>query len=168
MYLQLDDYPPYSGKNPDIFETRIDSKLRCIHVYTNCMRHTDFITWVSNSAWDILLSGFNRAVKINPCPRTKICNKCAQNNMSGDIFNTGDNADDKVIFGFSESYFKTSPRHLDGCTKNKLLNLQQENMRPQTNIENTDKIPDEKYQKNKPDVRNSDERYQIRKINKKK
>ena len=41
-------------------------------------------------------------------------------------------------------------------------------MIPQKNIENTDEIPDETYQMNKPDDKNSDERYQRRKINKKK
>ena len=41
MYLHLDDYPPYTGKNSDIFETHINSNLRCIHGYINCMRHTD-------------------------------------------------------------------------------------------------------------------------------
>ena len=101
----------------DIFETHINSNLRCIHGYTNCMRHTDLITWVSNSAWKMLLSEFNYAVKISPCPRTKICNECAQSNTSGGILNTGDNADDKYFFGFSEYYFKTAPRHLDKCTK---------------------------------------------------
>ena len=104
MYLQLDDYPPYTGKNSDNFETHINSNLRCIHGYTNCMRHTDLITLVLNSAWKMLLSEFNHAVKISPCPRTKICNKCAQSNTSGEILNTGDNADDEEMFGFSESY----------------------------------------------------------------
>ena len=98
------------------------------------MRHTDLITWVSNSDWKMLVSEFNHAVKIIPCRRTTICNKCAQSNTSGDILNTGDNADDKDIFGFSESYFKIAPIHLDECTKNKLLNLQQENMRLQRYI----------------------------------
>ena len=46
MYLKLDNYPPYSDKISDIFETHINSNLRCIHRYTNCMRHTDSITWV--------------------------------------------------------------------------------------------------------------------------
>ena len=132
------------------------------------MKHTDLITFVLNSAWKMLLSEFNHAVKISRCPRTKTCNKCAQSNTSGGILNTGDNADDKDIFGFSESYFKTAPRHLDECTKNKLLNLQQENMRPQKDIENTDNIPDETYQINEPDDNNYDERDQIRNINKKK
>ena len=72
MYLQLDDYPPYSDKISDIFETHINSNLRCIHGYTNCIRHTDLITWVSNSSWDMLLSEFIYAVKISACPRTTI------------------------------------------------------------------------------------------------
>ena len=87
--------------------------------------------------------------------------------MSGDILITGDNADDEEIFGFSESYFKTAPSHLDKCTKNKILKLQQKNMRPKNIIENTDIIPDETYQMNEPDDKNSDERDQIRKIIKK-
>ena len=53
------------------------------------MRHTDLITWVSNSYWDILLSEFIHAVKIIPCPRTTICNKCEHSNTSGEILNAG-------------------------------------------------------------------------------
>ena len=101
MYLHLDDYPPYSGKKSDIFETHINSNLRCINGYTNCMRHTDLITWVLNYAWMMLLSEFIHAVKIISCPRTTICNKCEQINMSGDILNAGENYDDEEMFGFS-------------------------------------------------------------------
>ena len=121
------------------------------------MRHTDLITWVSNYAWKMLLFQFIHAVKISPCPRTTVCNKFAQSNTSGDILITGDNADDEDIFGFSESYFKTAPRHLDECTKNKILKLQQDNMITQNIIENPDIIPDETYQMNEPDDNNSDE-----------
>ena len=71
MYLQLDDYPPYSGKNSEIFETHININLRCIHGYINCMRHTDLITWVSNSAVDFYphISGL-RLSGLNPPPRS--------------------------------------------------------------------------------------------------
>ena len=81
------------------------------------MIHTDLINWVSNSAWKMLLSEFNHAVKIILCPRTTIYNKREQSNTSGDILNAGDNADDEEKFGFSESYFKIALRHLDECTK---------------------------------------------------
>ena len=42
--------------------------------------------------------------------------------------------------------------------------MQQENMRPQRNIEINNKIPDERYQKNKIDDKETDERNQISKI----
>ena len=106
IYLYLDDYPLYTGKNSDIFETHINSNLRCINGYSNCMRRTDLITCVSNSAWKMLLSQFIHAVKISPCHRTTVCNKCAQSNTSDDIFITGDNADDD---------FNTAPIHLHEC-----------------------------------------------------
>ena len=54
----------------------------------------------------MLLSQFIHAVKISLCPRTTVCNKCAQSNTSGEILNTGDNADDEEMFGFSKSYLK--------------------------------------------------------------
>ena len=38
IYLELDDYPPYSDKISVIFETHININLRCSHVYTNCVR----------------------------------------------------------------------------------------------------------------------------------
>ena len=59
------------------------------------MRHTDSITWVSNSSCDMLPSEFIHAVKINPCPRTTTCNKREQSNTSGEILNAGDNVDDE-------------------------------------------------------------------------
>ena len=49
----------------------------------------------------------------------------------------------------------------------KLLNLQQENTRPQRNIEINDKIPDEKDHENKIDDQKYDERDQIWTIGKK-
>ena len=63
MYLDLDDYPPYSDKRSVIFETHINRNLRCSHGYTNCVRHTDLITWVSKNSLEMLLSEFSQAEK---------------------------------------------------------------------------------------------------------
>ena len=46
MYLDLEDYPPYSYEIPFILETHINRNLRCSHEYTNCFAHNDLITWV--------------------------------------------------------------------------------------------------------------------------
>ena len=115
--LTVDDYPIYSDKISGIFETHINSNLRCIHVYTHCIRHTDSITWVSNSSWDMLISEFIHAVKISAFPRMIFFNKCEQSNMSGDILNAGENVDEQEMFGFSESFFKIALTNIDDHTK---------------------------------------------------
>ena len=147
MYLKLDDYPQYSDKRSDIFETHINRNLRCSYGYTNWVRLTDSITWVSIHSWEILLSEFSHAERIIACPRTIICNNCEQINMRGDILNAGENVDDQDIFGFAESYFKIAPTNIDDYTKNKSLNMQQENLRPQRHLDINDKRTDERYQK---------------------
>ena len=53
-------------------------------------------------------------------------------------------------------------------TKNKSLDMKQENMKPQINIEINDKLPDERYQKNKIDDKQSDENNQVSKIDEEK
>ena len=78
IYLELDDYPPYSDKISVIFETHINRNLRCSHGYTNCVWHTYLITWVSKNSWEISLSEFSHAEIISACPRKIICNKCEQ------------------------------------------------------------------------------------------
>ena len=168
MYLQLDDYPTCSDKISDIFETHIDSNLRCIHGYTNCDRHADLITWVSNSSWDVLLFEFIHAVKISACPRKKICNKCEQSNTRGDILNADDNADDDETFWFSESFYKIAPANIDEYTRNICLNMHKENLRPQRKINNDEKKPDKRYQKNKIDDKESDKKIGSVKLTKKK
>ena len=73
-----------------------------------------------------------------------------------------------ICFGFSESYFKIAPTNIYEYTNSKLLNWQQENMRPQRNIEINEKITDEKYHNNKTEDKKSDERDQIMTLGKKK
>ena len=63
MYLELEDYPPYSDKKYVIFETHINKKFICSHGYTNCVTRTDFITWVSKNSWEMLISEFLQAEK---------------------------------------------------------------------------------------------------------
>ena len=48
---------------------------------------------------------------------TIICNKCEQNNMIGEILNSGDNVNDQKYFGFTGSHFKIAPTNIDEYTK---------------------------------------------------
>ena len=65
--------------------------------------------------------------------------------------------------GLQNHNTKIAPTNIDDYTKNKLLNMQQENFIPQINIGINDKRTDEIYQKNMNDYKQSDERYQISK-----
>ena len=115
----------------------------------------------------MLLSEFSHAERIIACPRTIIFNKCEQNNMIGEILNAGDNVDDQENFGYTELYFRIAPTNIYDYTKDKLLNMQQNNLRPQRNIEINDKRTDERYQK-KIDDKEFDGKYQISKKNEEK
>ena len=97
-------------KDKSIVETHFNRNLRCSHGYTNCVRHTDLITWVSKNNWEMLLSEFLHAERISACPRKIILNKCEQNNIRGEILNAGDNVDDLEKFGFTGSYFILHPQ----------------------------------------------------------
>ena len=67
----------------------------------------------------MLLSEFSHAERISACSRTIFFNKCEQNNIRGEIFNSGDNVDDQEMFGFTGSCFKIAPTNKDDYTKNK-------------------------------------------------
>ena len=56
--------------------------------------------------------------------------------MLGDIFNVGNNVDDKEDYGFRGSFFKISPTVIYDYTKKKLMKMQLKILRPQRNIEN--------------------------------
>ena len=118
----------------------MNRNLRCSHGYTNYVRHTDLITWVSKNSWEMLLSEFSHSERISACTRTIVCNKCEQNNMIGETLNAGDNVDFQEDFGFTWSVFKIAPTVIYEYTKNKFLNTQRENLILQINIENNCKI----------------------------
>ena len=164
----MDENHLYSDKILVIFDTHININLRCSHGYTNCVIHTDLITWVFKNSWKTLLSEFSHAERIITCLRTIICNKCEQNKRIGEILNAGDNVYDQEDFGFTGSYFKISPTVIDDYTKNKFLNMQQEHMIPQRSMEKNDKRTDGIYQKILIDNKESDERDQISESDKEK
>ena len=85
MYIQLDDYPPYSDTLSDIFETNINKKLICCHGYKNYTGNKRLITWVLKNYWENFHSEFSKSKVIITCPRAIICNYCDQNLVSGDI-----------------------------------------------------------------------------------
>ena len=106
----------------------------------------------------MLLFEFPLAEIISACSGTIICHKREQNNIIGEILNTGDNVDDQKDFGLTGSYFKITPTDIYNYAKNKFLKTHQEILRVQRNIENNEKQNDERYQKHLIDIKKSDKR----------
>ena len=71
----------------------------------------------------MFLSKFPRALEINPCPRTVICNTYELINVSGDILNAGGNVEDEDDYGFIGSFFKKAPIIVDDNTKLQLMKM---------------------------------------------
>ena len=65
----------------------------------------------------MLLYKFSNAERISAWLRTIICNKCAQNNMIGEILNSGDNVNDQEDSWFIGSYLKIAPTVIDDYIK---------------------------------------------------
>ena len=82
MYLQLDDYPPYYDKNQTFLRHTLTGTW---YVLMDIPIMLHIIIW--------LLSEFSQAEKIISCHGTNICNHYEQMNMSGDILNSGGNAE---------------------------------------------------------------------------
>ena len=61
MYLELNDYPPYSDKKSFVFDTHIKINLIYLYGYTNFVEHNDLSNWVSKGSWEMLLSEFSQA-----------------------------------------------------------------------------------------------------------
>ena len=138
MYFELDDFTPYYDKISVNFGTHISRNLRCIHGYTNCVGHNDLITWVSKNPWEVLLYDLKKSENTISYPKRIICNNFEQNILLVDILNTGDNIDDREYYGVRGSFFKIAPTVIDDYTKNKWMNMQIENLRPQKNKENNE------------------------------
>ena len=119
----MDDYAPYSYKKPENFETHINKNLIFINGYKHYVTQNEFITWVSKNSWEILLSEFSQSEKIIPCTWKIICNTCEQMNVSGNILNAGENVEDQEDYGFTASFFKTTPIIIYNTTKNKLMKM---------------------------------------------
>ena len=95
MYLPLDDYPPYSDKQSNIFEENINKEFRCVIEYKNHDEHNVLITWVFIKIWEMSLYEFPQAPDINTCPKKIVCNTCEIMHMSGGILNYDENVGDE-------------------------------------------------------------------------
>ena len=76
MYINFDDYIPYTGTIYEIFETNINAHIKWCHGYPYSTTKVTTATWINKEGWWLLKNYFHEANKLNICVRTKLCKTC--------------------------------------------------------------------------------------------
>ena len=51
MYIDFDEYPPYSGRIPENVETYVNDNIQCDHGYTYSSSKQKIFRWVNEESW---------------------------------------------------------------------------------------------------------------------
>ena len=54
MHIDIEDYPPYSGRNCEIFEKNVNENIQCVHGYAYSSENQKIYTWVNEESWGIM------------------------------------------------------------------------------------------------------------------
>ena len=54
MYIDVDDYPPYSGSMSEIFETDVNANIQCDNGYAYSSRKEKNFTWINEESWEVM------------------------------------------------------------------------------------------------------------------
>ena len=76
MYIYFGDYPPYSGRISENFETNDNANMQCYHVYACSSSKQKMWTWFNGESWEIMKNCFPDAKQIKKCPKTTVCKEC--------------------------------------------------------------------------------------------
>ena len=76
MYIDLDEYPCYSGRNSENFETNVNKNIQCVHGYADSSGKPKLCTWVNVDSWGMMKDYFPDAKPIFPPPKPVLCKEC--------------------------------------------------------------------------------------------
>ena len=64
MYIDFDEYPPYSGRYSEIFEKYVNENIQCVHGYACSSGKQKMCTWVNEESWVMMKTYFPDAKQI--------------------------------------------------------------------------------------------------------
>ena len=76
IYIYFDEYPRYTGRTSNIFETNINDSIQCDHGYDYSSRKQKMCTCVLEKGCEITKNCFLSAKQIEKCPKTTLCKDC--------------------------------------------------------------------------------------------
>ena len=54
MYIDFDEYPPYSGRISEIFEKNVNENIQCVHGYSYSSVKQKICTYVNEDSWGMM------------------------------------------------------------------------------------------------------------------
>ena len=90
IYIDFDEYPPYSGRISEIFEKNVNEDIQCVHGYTYSSGKHKMCTWVNEESWGIINTSFPDAKQIK-MPKFFLCKECTY--VQKDINESDENFD---------------------------------------------------------------------------
>ena len=51
MYIDFDEYPPYSGAISEKYEANINAHIQCDHGYTYSTIKGNMLIWINKESW---------------------------------------------------------------------------------------------------------------------
>ena len=70
MYIDYDEYHPYSGAISKYFETNIDYHIWCDHGYPYSTIKGNMLTWMNKESWEMTNKRFTEAKEVKRQPTT--------------------------------------------------------------------------------------------------
>ena len=58
MYINFDEYPPYSGQIYEIFVTNVNNNIQCDHGYAYYSIKQEMCTRVNGESWKMMKNSF--------------------------------------------------------------------------------------------------------------
>ena len=76
MYIDFDEYPPYSGAISKCFEENDDANIQCNHGYAYSSSKEIIFPWINEESWEIMQKHFPDAKQVRNAPQKTVCKKC--------------------------------------------------------------------------------------------
>ena len=63
MYIDFDEYPPYSDSISENFENNINAHIKCDHGYPYSSIKGNMLTWINRESWEMMKKCFTDATQ---------------------------------------------------------------------------------------------------------
>ena len=76
IYIDFDEYLPFSDALSENFVTNIHAHIRCNNIYPYSTTKGNMLTWTNKGSWEMTKKGFPDAKQVKKCPTTTVCKIC--------------------------------------------------------------------------------------------